>query len=108
MTADEYRDALSRAYIAAALVRGIRLGAMLDAINRAESIGPITDPSLFRDRGAAMSQDKSVVVILREAQLALDRLPWPDRDRMNELASAESSPAVPPRSRTAPRDQEAL
>jgi hypothetical protein len=77
MTNDEYRDGLQMAVILTQAIRAIDFPGMLDAINRAESIAPILDPTAFLRKGMAMSEDKSIVAIFADAKRKLDALPLP-------------------------------
>ena len=54
---------------AARVLRGHDLKAALDAIERADSIGAILDPTLYRDKHQAMMDDKALL----EAALPLWR-----------------------------------
>ena len=55
---------LKAARMAAALVSAARLNEAIDAASQAESIAPIIDPTLYREKGQALSQD---IQLLRAA-----------------------------------------
>ena len=74
----EYRGNLVAAYALVGALRSIDLAAMLDAISHAEALGPVLDPTLFREKGQALKEDKAVIAILCEAKRKLDALPWPE------------------------------
>lgn len=74
---DVYRDTLVMAYAIVTVMRGMPLEEMLAAIEHSEALGPILEPTLFLQRGKALSEDKQVVAILARARVQLDRLPWP-------------------------------
>jgi hypothetical protein len=65
-----YRDALAACITAARLLELHPIGDLLRDIDRAGSIGPIVDPTLYRDKARAMEEDRRVF----ESALPLWRL----------------------------------
>ena len=78
MTREEYELTLRQAYLVAQMLRRVDVRGALDVISRAESIGPILDPTLWMRNSQKMHEDKAVVGILARARAELDKLPWPD------------------------------
>lgn len=66
---DAYQDAVRACALLAGLLLMHDLPGLLRAIERADAIGPLVDPTLWRDKGAAMLQDKELL----EAALPLWR-----------------------------------
>ena len=58
---EEYRPALEQVYMAAIILAGLPLREMLNAIGGAETVGAILDPTLYREKAAAMAEDKKVI-----------------------------------------------
>lgn len=69
-TAEEYKEAVRACHMAAAIVGQHDLDGVLRRIANAETMGPLLDPTLYREKGQAMREDKEVV----EAALPLCRL----------------------------------
>lgn len=61
MTAEEYQIGLRILYNAALLVAQYDLDGMLSAITRADTLGPILDPTSYRDHHKAMYEDRDLV-----------------------------------------------
>lgn len=61
ITRMEYESGLQAVYLAASLLAQHDLPAMLAAITRADSIGAILDPTLYRDRQKAMHEDQEAI-----------------------------------------------
>ncbi len=59
--ADQHRFRILQCYQLAALAALIPTGALLEKIERADSVGAILDPTLYRANHAAMMEDKKVV-----------------------------------------------
>lgn len=75
MTADEekiaeYRNAVHACTLVASLLRAHDLPDLLQAIERAHAVGPILDPTLYRNKSAALLEDAEVL----KAALPLWRL----------------------------------
>ena len=77
MDGDLYQSELVKAYMFVQVLRDMPLAEMHQAVEHCHSIGPIVDPTLYRDRQKAMSQDGDVIRILLRAQVELNKLPWP-------------------------------
>lgn len=92
MNAAEYQRVLHSAHGLRALARQIARDGALDeaiaAISHADSVGPILDPTLYRERQAAMEQDEVTLRAVRVlAQLG---------DRPENLRGAGSAPGPAP------------
>lgn len=76
MKAARYQEGLINAHMLAALVRAadIDFGAMLEAIQYADTLGPIVDPTAWMKGEKAMCEDKRVLEILGRARRELDAL----------------------------------
>lgn len=59
--AERYRTRLVQCLMLARLAADIPTGEILDSIERADSVGAIFDPTLYREKHAAMMQDKELV-----------------------------------------------
>lgn len=60
MTVEEYRAALAACVLARDLLRQHDLSALLRAIDRADAVGAMLDPTLYRDRAHLMHEDRAV------------------------------------------------
>jgi len=60
-THEEYQQNLKQIMLIARLIRDIPIPKFLQAIDRAESIGPIIDPTLWINNSGAMSEDKEML-----------------------------------------------
>jgi hypothetical protein len=67
---EEYQAAVQTVALCARMIGEHDLPELLAAIEHADAIGPILDPTLWRDRHGAMHEDKEVL----EAGLPLYRL----------------------------------
>lgn len=70
MTQDDYAAAIMSCVMAARLLSLHDLPGILAAIERTEALGPLLDPTLYRDRSRAMWDDKEML----EAAMPLWRL----------------------------------
>jgi len=70
MKKDEYRAALLIVYTQAMVLAAYDLDEMIAAIDRAETLGPIVDPTLWKDKRQSMAEDRAVL----EAALPLWRM----------------------------------
>jgi hypothetical protein len=61
MEPTEYRVQLQSVFNLGTLVRGLKLEELLQAMNRAESVGPILDPTLFQAAAPQMAWQKRAV-----------------------------------------------
>jgi hypothetical protein len=85
---DEYRAAVTASAIAASLLSQHDIPALLAAIARADAAGPFIDPTLWREKHQAMTEDKRIL----EAALPLHQLGVILRDyvvRERDCAKAE-------------------
>lgn len=67
---DTYRMAVLNVYLCAQLLRSYNLSAVLKAIEKADTLGPIFDPTLWNKRHLDMEEDRAAV----EAAMPLWRL----------------------------------
>ena len=58
---EKYRTALLHCALAAKLLGTHDLPKLLSDINRAETLGPMVDPTLYREQHLAMAQDKALL-----------------------------------------------
>lgn len=58
MTRDEYRSNMALVYSFARVLKELPLAEMLEGISRAEAIGPMLDPTLYREKSKAMEEDR--------------------------------------------------
>ena len=70
--ADDYRSARGACELARMLLDQHDFGALLDDIARADSIGAIVDPTLYRSKAKAMLEDREV---FRAAKRFVDIFP---------------------------------
>ncbi len=66
----EYRAAIQAAVVASKMLVIHDVPDLLEAIERAHAVGPMLDPTLYRDKAKAMDEDKEIL----EAALPLWRL----------------------------------
>lgn len=57
----EYQDQLKRLALVAQLIRDIPVAKLLADVDRANSIGPILHPTLWREKANAMALDKKLL-----------------------------------------------
>lgn len=76
----EYQSLLRSAMLAGAMLQPFDIDGALVAIGRSHAIGPILDPTLYRDKVDAMELDAELL----KAARPLWRLA---RDRMNQLTA---------------------
>lgn len=81
-TAEDYRSAVVMAATAAKLLAGLDVPGLLEDIERAEAVGPIVDPTLYRDKAKAMGEDRELLC----AALPLHKM----GQRMMAAAEAQS------------------
>lgn len=77
MTIQQYRDHVAMCYYILGVLRGLPMQELADAITRAESVGPLLDPTLYRKQAQAMEEDARVVRALLRVQRDLQ--PYLDR-----------------------------
>lgn len=61
LTAETYQSAVNACAIAARLLAEHDLPGILEAIERAHSLGAMLDPTLYREKVQAMDQDKEIL-----------------------------------------------
>lgn len=61
MSVEEYQSAVVAAKFCANLLAGHDINKLLDAIERADAVGPVLDPTLYRDKQKAMHEDKELL-----------------------------------------------
>lgn len=71
---DEYQAGLVVAYAVSAALQNIPLAGMVDAIEHAHAIGPIVDPTLYRNNAGRMVEDGRMLGVLLRAQRELAQL----------------------------------
>lgn len=70
----DYRLYLHQAWMIAQLVDSLPAGDMLNAISQAEAIGPILDPTLYRDKASRMMEDRRLLESLANVKVVLASL----------------------------------
>lgn len=65
---EEYEAGVRQAFHLAALLMELELDPLIAAINYADSVGPVVDPTLWMRGNHAMAQHLKVLVALRNAQ----------------------------------------
>lgn len=63
-----YRSVVVTASFAAKMLEHLDFDAVIAAIDRAEAVGPIVDPTLYREKSQAMREDRELLVAARELQ----------------------------------------
>ena len=61
MTKEEYQEHVKFCWQLAVMANAVPTGNMLERIERADSIGAILDPTLYRANHKAMMEDKAVI-----------------------------------------------
>jgi hypothetical protein len=61
MSIAEYQIAIAHCVLAAKMMMTDDLPRMIEAIDRAETVGPFLDPTLYRDKAQAMKEDKQIL-----------------------------------------------
>jgi hypothetical protein len=67
MNREAYETALHMASNAIALIDLVPVPDILNAMERADAVGPILDPTLYRAKAAAMAQDREIMEALLPA-----------------------------------------
>lgn len=106
MNADEYQDTQNRLLAAYLSLVGLPLAEFLGAIDRAETLGPIRDPTLYRaaadqlarirtlaegakDLVRVMQTDPRIVLLATQAATRLEeRMPWLTDRELSALIEA--------------------
>jgi hypothetical protein len=84
VTIEEYQNTLRVCAMLAGLVGEHDIPKMLEMIERADSIGGMIDPTLYREKHGAMMEDKELL----EAALPLWRIAKKFQERLNSAAKA--------------------
>jgi hypothetical protein len=84
----EYQAAVRIAALAAALLQEHDLPELLRAIDHSHAVGPILDPTLYREKAGAMELDRELL----DAALPLWKL---GRKRAGNLAAAKEASSAP-------------
>lgn len=84
MTNDAYREAMDQVSSVVLLIRVLPVSQLLAAISKAEALGPILEPTAYRDGGARrLAEQQQVLEALAKVQELAERLAGPiggDRD----------------------------
>lgn len=67
MDTDTYQGCLIRAYLMVRLIGDLPLGEMIDAAERADTLGPILDPTAWMKGHRKLAEDSEVLRALRPA-----------------------------------------
>lgn len=86
----EYQAAVGSCALVGAMLTEHDIPAMLRAINHSEAMGPMIDPTLYREKIDAMMQDKDLL----EAALPLYRWAKQQKALAEEKAKAAAPPGV--------------
>lgn len=65
MTIEEYQNALKTCAMVATLLEQVDIPKLLGMIERADSVGAMIDPTLYRDKHGAMMLDKELLEAAR-------------------------------------------
>ncbi len=65
---EQYKITISMAYRYAQLIAGMDLSGAITACNLAETLGPILDPTLYKENGPKMSEDLAILYALLECK----------------------------------------
>jgi len=79
MDLNEYQNYLLHGYLIAKMAAEIPVPDLLSRIDRAETVGPFIDPTLYREKAGAMSDDQEML----QALLSLHRLGLRLKERAN-------------------------
>ena len=71
---EEYSNHLRTAYLFASLSASIPAQEMVDMLSRSEAIAPLLDPTLWREKGKAASEDKELLHALAAFQERVRKL----------------------------------
>ena len=74
VTETEYKIQLQSVFNLAALVRGLKIQEILDAMNWAETLGPVLDPSLYQMAANQFGWQKETVEAALAFQKAIERI----------------------------------
>jgi len=85
MNKDEYQIQLQAVFNLAALIRGLKLTELLEAMGKAETLGPILDPTLYNKIEANLHHQKRLVQAARAFQRVVEELVQETKKRKVEL-----------------------
>lgn len=88
MTNDEYWNALVTVHLCLARLRSIPLHGIMAAADKAATVGPILDPTTYREKGVALEQDSRVIRAARDFVLQVTK------DYPDPAVSPEGRPRV--------------
>lgn len=71
---EQHQLAVRNAALIYQLIKDQPLGVLLERIDRAESVGWILDPTLYRNKSKALGEDKKMIVALFHFQAAMKQL----------------------------------
>ncbi len=71
---DVYEPTLSLLWAWAQQIQRMPLNEMIHAANRADSLGAVLDPTLYRDKHKAMSQDMELLNAFASVKRVLDNM----------------------------------
>jgi hypothetical protein len=74
VTKENYPATLAGLWAMAQLLEEAPLPEMLAAAERADSIGPLVDPTLYREKGRALAEDIEMLDALRHVQVVVQRI----------------------------------
>jgi hypothetical protein len=77
MTSDEFKALQGQLFTLAAIVRYMPIEAFLSRITKAEVLGPVLNPTLYREAAANMATVKRMAEALRAFQRSLPSLGLP-------------------------------
>ena len=84
MNEAEYRAELHSILTMAALIGKLKIYKVLRAMERAETLGPIADPTLFREASSGLQRQKEIVEAALRFQQAIEAI-------MGEASDADGS-----------------
>ena len=61
MTKEEYQHAVLSCVLAAKMLVVYDIPKLIEAIDRADAVGPILDPTLWREKHRAMDEDRQII-----------------------------------------------
>lgn len=70
---DDYRNAVRTAALAATMLQHIDFTMLIRAIDDAHAVGPILEPTLYREKCQAMGEDRALLVAAQSLAGALKR-----------------------------------
>jgi hypothetical protein len=74
MNAEDYTGYLVRAWTLTRELEDLPLAAMIYLADKADTVGPFVDPTLYQEKGRSLGEDLRMLRALRNAQVALAEL----------------------------------